>query len=77
MLIAIPSKLFLLLRALSQDTGKVWSKNDLLDYVWGQASEVDTNVVEATMANVRKKLTDIGATITIKNMRNTGYWIEI
>ena len=74
---SIPAKEFLLLRALSQDTGKVWSKNDLLDYVWGQASEVDTNVVEATMANVRKKLTDIGATITIKNMRNTGYWIEI
>lgn len=72
----LSAKEFLLLRALSNESGRIWSKNDLLDYVWGQASDVNTNVVEATVTNVRKKLQDLGSSITIKNMRNSGYWIE-
>lgn len=72
----LPAKEFLLLRALSQEVGRVWSKTDLLDYVWGQNANVDTNVVEATVTNLRKRLSAIGADLQIKNMRNVGYWIE-
>lgn len=72
----LPAKEFLLLHTLSQQFGRVWNKNDLLDYVWGQTADVETNVVEATIANIRKKLTEIGANVSIKNARNIGYWIE-
>jgi DNA-binding response OmpR family regulator len=72
----LSAKEFLLLRALSNEPGRIWSKNDLLDYVWGQAADVNTNVVEATVTNIRKKLQDLGSNMTIKNMRNSGYWIE-
>lgn len=72
----LPAKEFLLLRALSQKPGRIWSKSDLLDYVWGQAADVGTNVVEATITNLRKKLFDLQANVAIKNMRNSGYWIE-
>lgn len=72
----LPPKEFLLLRALSQERGRVWSKNELLQYVWGQSTDVDTNVVEATVANLRKRLAEIGAEVQIKNLRNSGYWIE-
>ena len=69
-------KEFLLLRALCQERGRVWSKNDLLQHVWEQNVDVDTNVVEATVANLRKRLSEIGAEVKIKNARNSGYWIE-
>lgn len=72
----LPTKEFLLLRTLTQEAGRVWSKNELLDYVWGHASNVETNVVEATIANLRKKLSEVGAGVSIRNMRNAGYWIE-
>lgn len=72
----LPAKEFLLLHTLSQQKGRVWNKNDLLDYVWGQTADVETNVVEATIANIRKKLVEIGAQVSIKNARNVGYWIE-
>lgn len=71
----IPAKEFALLRTLAQDPSKIWSKDELLDYVWGQASVVETNVVESTVTNLRKKLDALGANISIKNLRNTGYWI--
>ena len=69
-------KEFLLLRVLCQERGRVWSKNDLLKYVWEQNADIDTNVVEATVANLRKRLAEIGADVKIKNARNSGYWIE-
>jgi DNA-binding response OmpR family regulator len=72
----LPAKEFLLLKTLAQESGRVWSRNELLDYVWGLNVDVETNVVEATIANLRKKLGDIHAQISIKNMRNAGYWIE-
>lgn len=72
---SLPSREFTVLRTLATDPNRIWSKDDLLDYVWGHAVNVETNVVESTIANIRKKLDDLGATITIKNLRNAGYWI--
>lgn len=74
--IMLPSKEFLLLKALSGQPGKVWNKFDLLDTVWGMNLKGETNVVETTILNVRKKLAELGSDVTIKNSRNTGYWIE-
>lgn len=71
----LPTREFALLRTLAQDPSRIWSKDELLDYVWGQSSSVDTNVVESTVTNVRKKLHDLGANAVIRNMRNAGYWI--
>ncbi len=74
--VVLPSKEFTVLRALSQQMGRVWSKNELLDFVWGQNSEAETNVVEATITNLRRRLSAASASIAIRNMRNAGYWIE-
>jgi DNA-binding response OmpR family regulator len=72
----IPSKEFLLLRALSANPGRVMNKNQLLETVWGVDLETETNVVEATVTNLRRRLTELGSNIKVKNMRNVGYWIE-
>jgi len=72
----LPAKEFLLLLTLCQQKGRIWNKYDLLDYVWGHSTEIETNVVEATITNIRKKLAQLGSNATIKNARNVGYWIE-
>lgn len=72
----IPAKEFLLLRALAQTPGRILNKADLLDTIWGSVSDTETNVVEATVTNLRKRLTDIGSSLAVKNARNLGYWIE-
>ncbi len=71
----LPTREFSLLRTLALDPSRIWSKDELLDYVWGQTADVDTNVVESTIANVRKRLSDLGADVSIRNLRNAGYWI--
>lgn len=71
----LPTREFSVLSLLARDPSRVWSKDELLDYVWGQAATVDTNVVESTMTNLRRKLTELGANVSIKNMRNAGYWL--
>ncbi len=71
----IPAREFSVLRTLAIEPDRVWSKDELLDYVWGQSTDVDTNVVESTIANLRKKLDEVGANVAIRNMRNVGYWI--
>jgi len=74
--VMLPSKEFLLLKALCDNPGKVWNKFDLLDSVWGMYLKGETNVVETTILNVRRKLADLQSDISIKNSRNTGYWVE-
>lgn len=72
----LSSKEFAMLRALSKEEKKVWSKADLLLEIWSNNEDPNTNVVEMTVANLRKKLASIGASATIKNMRFVGYWLE-
>jgi DNA-binding response OmpR family regulator len=74
--VTVPAKEFLLLKALSASPGRVLNKNQLLESVWGVDLETETNVVEATVTNLRRRLTDAGSSIKVKNMRNVGYWIE-
>ncbi|MBY0384557.1 response regulator transcription factor [bacterium] len=73
----LPGKEFLLLKVLSDDIGKVYDKNFLLETVWGLDSAVESNVLEVTIGNLRKKILSLGGNFEIKNMRNSGYWIEI
>jgi DNA-binding response OmpR family regulator len=73
----LPAKEFLILQALAKDPGRVLSRNDLLDFVWGVSKPIETNVVEATITNLRKKIQEIGGNIVVRNSRNQGYWIEI
>lgn len=73
---ALPAKEFLLLKTLSEEPGKIWSRIDLLECVWNNCATAATNVVESTVTNLRRKMQHLGSDLKIKNMRNTGYWIE-
>lgn len=76
-LLNLTAKEFLVLHALCRNVGKIHSKNELIQTIWGFSLENETNVVEATMNSLRRKLENEGAIAQIKNTRFVGYWIEI
>lgn len=73
----LSGKEFVLLKTLAENPSKIWSKDQLLTQVWGQSLDLETNVVETTIGNLRRKLSEAGAQLSIKNTRNAGYWIAL
>ncbi len=74
--VTLPAKEFLLMKVLCDSPGQVWSRTELLEKVWEMRPDSETNVVEATVTNLRRRLSGIGSNLQIRNMRNSGYWIE-
>jgi two-component system OmpR family response regulator len=72
----LPAREFMILNALSEYPGKVLSRPELLETVWGSINHSETNLVEATVANLRKRIASLGCDFKIKNQRNIGYWLE-
>jgi DNA-binding response OmpR family regulator len=69
-------KEFRLLSILAGEPGKVWSKFKLLDLIWQINLELESNVVESTVRNMRRKMEAQGSTARIESKRFMGYWIE-
>ena len=61
---------------LIEKPGRILSKNQILDRVWQIDASVESNVVEVTVKNLRKKLEEAHSEVNIKSRRNMGYWIE-
>jgi len=74
--ITLAAKEFLLLKIFAQEPKRVWNKAELLNAIWGHSADTETNVVESTITNLRKKLEELKVKAQIKNLRNSGYWIE-
>lgn len=63
---------FLLLQKLLENTGKVLSKESLMQSIYGWNEDVESNALEVHVHNLRKKIyTDL-----IKTIRGVGYIIE-
>jgi DNA-binding response OmpR family regulator len=69
-------KEFQLLTLLMDSPGRVFNRFQILDRVWEIERVSESNVVETTIKNLRRKLEDSGALVTIESKRNQGYWIE-
>jgi DNA-binding response OmpR family regulator len=74
--IDLSNKEYLLLLTLVQHPGRVYNKFQLLDKVWDTQFDIESNVVEVTIKNLRKKLVAAGSKSEILSRRNIGYWIE-
>ena len=64
---------FRLLSALMERPGKVWTRDALLDRVWGRDIYVDTRTVDVHIGRLRKALGGAAATDPIRTVRGTGY----
>ena len=63
---------FQLLQFLVQNPGQVFSKEQLLNHVWGWHEAVNLNVVEVHISSLRQKLGE-GAKNLIRTVRGLGY----
>jgi DNA-binding response OmpR family regulator len=74
--VSLQNREFILLRTLVKTPRKVYSKADLYAEAWDMSANVESNVIETTVNKLRRRLEEIGATVSIKSMRNKGYWVE-
>ena len=64
---------FRLLEYLLEKPGRVFSRAQLLDGVWGQASEIDERTVDVHVGRLRKALSRGRERDPIRTVRGTGY----
>jgi two-component system phosphate regulon response regulator PhoB len=64
---------FRLLSTFMEKPGRVWSREQLLDRVWGRDIYVDTRTVDVHIGRLRKALTIEGHGDPIRTVRGAGY----
>ena len=64
---------FRLLATLLERPGRVWSREQLLDRVWGRETYVDTRTVDVHVGRLRKSLMAEGGEDPIRTVRGAGY----
>ena len=64
---------FRLLEFLLEKPGRVFTRTQLLDGIWGQAAEIDERTVSALVGQLRKRLSRESERDPIRTVRGTGY----
>ncbi|MBB97151.1 MAG: phosphate regulon transcriptional regulatory protein PhoB [Rhodobacteraceae bacterium] len=64
---------FRLLSTFMEKPGRVWSREQLLDRVWGRDIYVDTRTVDVHIGRLRKALTTHGGADPVRTVRGAGY----
>ncbi len=64
---------FRLLSTFMEKPGRVWSRDQLLDRVWGRDVYVDTRTVDVHVGRLRKALTKAGGGDPVRTVRGAGY----
>ncbi len=64
---------FRLLSTFMEKPGRVWSREQLLDRVWGRDIYVDTRTVDVHIGRLRKVICQNGGADPIRTVRGTGY----
>jgi two-component system, OmpR family, phosphate regulon response regulator PhoB len=67
---------FRLLRHFLQQPGRVFSREQLLDSVWGQDSEVEMRTVDVHIRRLRKALNSSGERDLLRTVRSVGYALD-
>ncbi len=64
---------FRLLSTFMEKPGRVWSREQLLDRVWGRDIYVDTRTVDVHIGRLRKALCQFGGDDPLRTVRGAGY----
>jgi two-component system phosphate regulon response regulator PhoB len=62
-----------LLSTLMEKPGRVWTREQLLDRVWGRDIYVDTRTVDVHIGRLRKALMREGGEDPVRTVRGAGY----
>lgn len=72
-LVNISPKEYLLLVSMMQSPERVFSRDQLLDLVWGVTAELDTRTVDVHIGRLRRTLKSAGGENLIRTIRGFGY----
>lgn len=75
--VSLSRKEYEVLRLFMEHPQRVYSKCQILEQVWDIHSEVESNVVEVTIKNLRKKLNQMNSHLKIDCRRHFGYWLNV
>lgn len=67
---------FRLLRHFMEHPGRVFSRDQLLDAVWGTGSEIELRTVDVHIRRLRKAIEVEGAPDPVRTVRSAGYALE-
>jgi two-component system, OmpR family, phosphate regulon response regulator PhoB len=68
---------FRLLATFMERPGRVYSRDRLLDRVWGREAEIDTRTVDVHVGRLRKALARPGLPNPIRTVRGSGYSLDL
>lgn len=72
----LANKEFQMMEMLISNPKHIIPAEQFMEHIWGFDNEAEINVVWVYVSYLRKKLTALGANITIKSSRNIGYSLE-
>ena len=67
---------FRLLKHLMEHAGRVFSRGQLLDAVWGSGSDIELRTVDVHIRRLRQAVALDGAPDPIRTVRSAGYAFE-
>ena len=71
--VELTTREFNLLEYLMRSPGRVFTRTQILEHVWGYDFNPTTNVVDVCMQRIRKKLDPIGGSGLVESVRGVGY----
>lgn len=72
-IIELTTREFNLLEYLMRSPGRVFTRTQILEHVWGYDFNPSTNVVDVCVQRIRKKIDPIGGNGCIESIRGVGY----
>ncbi|MCU1551658.1 MAG: transcriptional regulator [Glaciihabitans sp.] len=73
----LSTKEFSLLRFLATQDGRVVSRTEILQDVWGTTRHIDPTIVDQYVRYLRRKLEPVESGVTIQTVRGAGYALKI
>ena len=73
--IDLTAREFSLLEHLMRSPGRVYTRTQLLEHVWGYDFDPETNLVDVNIRRLRRKIDEPGETPLIETVRGVGYRI--
>lgn len=74
--IELTAREFSLLERMMRTPGRVFTRTQLLEHVWGYDFDPETNLVDVNIRRLRKKIDDDSAVPLIETVRGVGYRIR-
>ena len=74
--IDLTTREFSLLELLLRHTGRVLSRDQILDHVWDESFDSFSNVVDVHVRNLRRKIDRAGEPSLIETVRGVGYTVR-